>query len=325
MSNRSAKFVPALFVSVLAGASLATVTDLRAQATQPAADNCLTAPKGATPAGGHWYYRIDRATKRKCWYLREENDQANDKSARPAPQDSPAATPAAAAELAPSPTTITRKAIADARAEWISQQARTEQNFPANVEPRATGANSAPVVQDGMRAIGANVLAPTPLATTRWSDTRGATPSNNPTNNPIDLRTAAADPPADQPQEAAEAPQQPAAHPVAPAATEPSMAKPTASLQMLFLVMAAALALAGITVSVVVRVGRGRARRIMRRKRLAMWDSAPIRRSPPSMSPDEEAPLRRARAAHNPRTHGNGNRERQVTDRLARLARSAQT
>ena len=61
MSNRSVKFVPALFAGVVAGANLATMTDLRAQvisaaeaatpATQAAADSCLSAPKGATPVG----------------------------------------------------------------------------------------------------------------------------------------------------------------------------------------------------------------------------------------------------------------------------------
>ena len=201
MSKRSAKFVPALFASVLAGANLATVTDLRAQATQaqatqPPADDCLTAPKGATPAGGHWYYRIDRATKRKCWYLRDDSDKASDKSARAAPQDSTPATPPAVAEPAPQqPRTITRKAISDARAEWISQQSRAEQNSPANVDPRTTGAVSAPTVQDGKRAIGANVLAPTPLATTRWFDSSGVNSSSNPADvsapprSPISPRT----------------------------------------------------------------------------------------------------------------------------------------
>ena len=102
MSNRSVKFVPALLAGVVAGASLATMTDLRAQvittaaeaatpAPQAAADSCLSAPKGATPAGSHWYYRIDRVTKRQCWYLREESDTADDKFARAAP---PASAPA---------------------------------------------------------------------------------------------------------------------------------------------------------------------------------------------------------------------------------------
>jgi hypothetical protein len=96
MSNRSVKFVPALLAGIVAGTNLATMTDLRAQvlttaaeaatsATQAAADSCLAAPKGATPSGSHWYYRIDRTTKRQCWYLREESDRADDKFARAAP------------------------------------------------------------------------------------------------------------------------------------------------------------------------------------------------------------------------------------------------
>ncbi|HEX9285451.1 MAG TPA: hypothetical protein VF879_07260, partial [Nitrospirales bacterium] len=116
------KFAPALFAGVVAGASLATMTDLRAQvittaaeaampATQAAADSCLSAPKGATPSGSHWYYRIDRVTKRQCWYLREESDTADDKFARAAPPASAPASASAAEEPAPQ-RTITRKSIA---------------------------------------------------------------------------------------------------------------------------------------------------------------------------------------------------------------------
>jgi hypothetical protein len=117
---------------------------------------------------------------------------------------------------------------------------------------------------------------------------------------------------------------------------------------MLLLVMAAALALAGITVSLVFRLGRIRARRAMRRQRRAMWDSvknkrsspqarsapqtrsAPPMRSAPPTFHREEARLRRAEAAQPPRQEAarnprpNDARERQVTDMLARLARSAQ-
>jgi hypothetical protein len=32
-------------------------------------DTCATAPGAAAPKGQHWYYRIDRVTHRKCWYL----------------------------------------------------------------------------------------------------------------------------------------------------------------------------------------------------------------------------------------------------------------
>jgi hypothetical protein len=328
MSQRSAKFVAALFVSVLAGADLATVTDLRAQAAT--ADDCLSAPKGATPAGGHWYYRIDRATKRQCWYLREDGEKASDKSTRASPPVSPPATSAAAAEPAEQqPRTITRKAISDARAEWISQQSRAEPSPPANPGPQTTGAAASTPIQDSKPAMRANVLAPTPLATTRWLDGSGV----NASSNPADVRTAAIADPATGQQQDAEPVQQPAVQQPAPtgmtlAAADSSATKPTASLQMLLLVMAAALTLAGITVSLVFRLGRIRARRTMRRNRRAMWDSVktkrsstPARSAPPTFQ-REEARMRRAEAAHHPRQQEA--REPQVTDMLARLARSAQ-
>ena len=317
MSNRSVKFVPALFAGVVAGANLATMTDLRAQvmaaaaeaatpATQAAADSCLSAPKGAMPSGSHWYYRIDRVTKRQCWYLREESDSADDKFARaappasaPAPASASAPAPASAAEdpASPQPRAITRRSIADARAEWVSQQPRAEPNSPAKVEPRTVAAAPAAAEPNSPRATMPNVLAPAPLSSMRWNDAPGANSSAAPTNP----QTAAASTSADQPIQAEEV-QRPTADQVAPAAAEPAAAKPTASLQKLLLVIAAALALAGLTVSAIVRIGRMRARRAMRRKRRAMWDSAKtMRRSPPPMFHDEDAGLRRTAGVHNPR------------------------
>jgi hypothetical protein len=35
-----------------------------------AAANCAQAPAGQAPEGEHWYYRLDRETHRKCWYVR---------------------------------------------------------------------------------------------------------------------------------------------------------------------------------------------------------------------------------------------------------------
>jgi len=306
MSNRSVKFVPAILAGIVAGAHLATMTDLRAQvittaaeaatqATLAAADSCLSAPKGATPSGSHWYYRIDRVTRRQCWYLREEADSADDKFARAAPPASAPAPASAAEEPAPpQQRTITRKSISDARAEWISQQ-----NPPAKVE-RAVAAAAAPVVPNNPRAAMPNVLAPAPLSSMRWNDAAPTRASLNST----DLQIAAASPPAAQlPQ--VEQVQQPATDPVAPAAADAAApAKPTASLQKLLMVIAAALALAGITVSAIVRIGRMRARRAMRRKRRAMWDSAKTktaRRSAPPMVHDEDAGLRRTGGVYNPR------------------------
>jgi hypothetical protein len=325
MSNRSVKFAPALIAGVVAGVSLATMTDLRAQvisaaeaatpATQAAADGCLSAPQGATPSGSHWYYRIDRVTKRQCWYLREESDTGEDKFARAAP---PASAPASAAEepAAPPQRTITRKSIADARAEWISQPARAEPNPPARIEPRPVAAVATPAVQNSPRAM-PNVLAPAPLSSMRWNDA----PVIRASANPTDLQLAAATPPAVQPPQAAQVQQVQltAADQAAPIAAEAAPpAKPKASLQKLLLVIAAALALAGITVSAIVRIGRMRARRAIRRKRRAMWDTAKTkRRSPQPMFHDEDARLRRTEGVYNPRVPQDRTRVAQERTRVA--------
>jgi len=323
MSNRSVKYVPALFAGVVAGANLAAVTDLRAQvlstaaeaaaqAPQAGADSCLAAPKGATPSGSHWYYRIDRTTKRQCWYLREESDAADDKFARAAPPAS--APPQASASDEPPQRTITRKSIADARAEWVSQQPRAE---PARVE-RAVATAPAPAVQNNPRAAMPNVLAPAPLSSMRWNDA----PTTRSLTNPSDLQVAAANPPVAQSPQAqppqAELMQQPVVDQVVPAtAADATSAKPTASLQKLFMVMAAALALAGLTVSAIVRIGRMRARRAIRRKRRAMWDAAKTkRRSPQPTFHDEDAGLRRAGAVHHPRAPQDRTRAPQERTRM---------
>ena len=34
------------------------------------ADHCLSAPNSLAPQGSHWYYQLDWATQRKCWYMR---------------------------------------------------------------------------------------------------------------------------------------------------------------------------------------------------------------------------------------------------------------
>jgi hypothetical protein len=36
-----------------------------------AAEECIAGPNKESPAGHHWYYRVDRSTKRHCWYLGE--------------------------------------------------------------------------------------------------------------------------------------------------------------------------------------------------------------------------------------------------------------
>jgi len=35
-------------------------------------DECKAKPDGSAPAGLHWYYRVDRANNRHCWYLHQQ-------------------------------------------------------------------------------------------------------------------------------------------------------------------------------------------------------------------------------------------------------------
>jgi hypothetical protein len=57
------------------------------------ADDCLTGPNSPAPEGSHWYYHIDRATQRKCWYVRA-TDQPTQQVVAPATSDASPATPA---------------------------------------------------------------------------------------------------------------------------------------------------------------------------------------------------------------------------------------
>jgi len=322
MSKRTAKFVSALFAGILAGANLAPVTGIHAQA----ADNCLSAPKGATPAGGHWYYRVDHANKRNCWYLRDESD----KSARAAPEDSSSSTPPESTSASapinlvppPKPSPSVRKSVADARAEFTVPPMRVEQDAGAgvNVDPRTTAA-TAPAGVQNLRAAAPEVAAPSSPVASRWPDNSDTSPSP-----PSDLRVAAADPPA-SPQEESQSAPQPVAPPVAFAAADTSMQKQSASMQMLFLVMAGALTLAGLTASMIFRLGRARAKHAeLRGSQRIDWDSIDTGHSSPPIIPNEHAPLRRRQApAHTARDQrAPDDPERRVTELLSRLARSAQ-
>jgi hypothetical protein len=353
MSNRSAKFVSTIFASILAGTSFAAMAQNAAKddgaketgaKDTKTAETCLPSPKGAVPAGGHWYYRTDHAAKRKCWYIGEEKN----KSARAAPKDSspsPAASdpesPVAANPVSPQQNTNVRKSLSDARAE-LTAHTRFEQEAGVNGEPR-TGA-IAPVANVPNTLSATAPDAPTALShvASRWPESSGVSPSSGP-------RLAAA-----EPQQSAEtqdlqnqglqtqglqtnatpAPQ-PAVAPIALATADTSQDKRSASMQMLLLAMAGALALAGITASLIFRFGRARlVQPEIRSDRRAIWDT--VDRRSPSMLPDEDMlvwqnnpprnhPLRNSHPRNLPRDpRAPDDPERRVTEMLARLARSAQ-
>jgi hypothetical protein len=76
MLNRMTMAMSSIVVLVVAATGL-TAQPSRAQSTagqgkataQASADECLSKPNAASPRGSHWYYRVDRQTRRRCWYL----------------------------------------------------------------------------------------------------------------------------------------------------------------------------------------------------------------------------------------------------------------
>lgn len=249
MGNRTAKFISALVGSIIAGAPLAAVSQNAPTATSTAnaASDCLASPKGTAPQGQHWYYRIERATKRQCWYLRAEGgkDSAN------AVQTAQAAPDASTADSA----APQQHAVQDARAEYL-----TPQSNAAPITPNAP-AKPAPMQQAASPSADSN--AQLPAVATRWPD--ASTAATSPAPQPAPAPVAAPAPPSTKPSKS------PA--PVTLAAADATTDKPTGSLQMLLLVIGGALALAGILASIIYRFAGGRVRVQAADHRRVNWDN----------------------------------------------------
>ncbi|WP_063992704.1 hypothetical protein [Bradyrhizobium sp.] len=231
MGNRTAKFLSAFVGSIIAGAPLAAVSQNAPTAPSPAnaASDCLGSPKGAAPQGQHWHYRLERATKRQCWYLRAEGGKAT-QTAQAAP-DTPAADSAVPQQ----------HSVQDARAEYLTPPSIATVKTPAQAGP-------APMQQAASPAADAN--AQQPAVAGPWPDASAA--SAAPTEQPSPVPVAAAAQPTAKPAKS------PA--PMALAAADSTADKQTGSLQMLLLVIGGALALAGILASVIYRFAGGRIR-----------------------------------------------------------------
>ncbi|HET7887255.1 MAG TPA: hypothetical protein VFL62_13585 [Bradyrhizobium sp.] len=154
MPRRAARIASAIFVNILAGIPLVML----AQAEPVTSDNCLTSPKGDTPAGSHWRYRIDHANKRNCWYLRREDGSI----AQAVPEPNPRA-----------PQPATKPSLADARAELRPRAAAREDAPTANLP--VTGGNPADPAVSQAAAPNNSVWNAPPVAT-RWPELPPASP-----------------------------------------------------------------------------------------------------------------------------------------------------
>src|SRR3954447_19418057 len=137
------------------------------------AETCLGAPKGVAPQGSHWYYRIDRPSSRRCWYLAEKGQKVARRAAtRPMPQaepdeevetteapatsvpDTPAANapPVPAAEPRPVITTLVTRNVSNteqiAQAQAPAAPDLTQPSAPQNVAPSTTATEAPPLAPE---------------------------------------------------------------------------------------------------------------------------------------------------------------------------------
>ncbi len=70
--------------------ALMSVVGVTLSAATAHAEDCLAAPNSPAREGTRWYYRLDRATQHKCWYMRAL-DQSTQQVAAPAKTALPAA------------------------------------------------------------------------------------------------------------------------------------------------------------------------------------------------------------------------------------------
>jgi hypothetical protein len=229
MNSRTAKFRSTIFVGVAAGVALTATAFSAAHAAE-----CLSGPKGAAPQGSHWFYRIDHATKRNCWYVRE----AGAKPAQPTTTASAATVSAQPAPPKSNPSAPLQPSVANARAELMPAPANDDPNAIAN-QPAATllpnsSANDQPQGAEPQPATTGNWS-----MSSRWSDRSTGT----------DASTDAA-----QPMAAQEAP--PAAI-AADTAVPAAVAAPSqgGSIWTLIGALAAALAFAGALAGAIIKFG----------------------------------------------------------------------
>ena len=271
MPNRTAKFASAIFAGLLAGTPLTTISHSAA-----AEEECLSGPNDKAPGGGHWYYRIDRATKRHCWYQREQGEKPSQITA---PNSAVSARP-----VAPKPAPAAQRLVADAHAElpWQSriEQPRRDRLVPAITADAAVGEinpDVKPPVAEGQQ----------PNLVSRWLGRSDADPLNNPIfltsptplAGPLPNGSVPVSPIANKddpdPNVSAAPPTQPLPPPAAGQFAAADLSSPTHSVQMLLAAILGALALAGVMGRAIFKfVGpRSPAKRKGRKRRGAIWKS----------------------------------------------------
>jgi hypothetical protein len=149
------------FATAIFGAPNSAASQTNAQPAGPAAgvgagvpttiaraDDCLTAPNSPAPAGRRWSYRTDRATQRKCWYLRAAGEPAQhtDVPAKKTRALENATASAGAPLLMPSPSPNLQSMSSATTEDLVAQSAPAGNTSPSSRER--------PAPQTGVQAAG---------------------------------------------------------------------------------------------------------------------------------------------------------------------------
>jgi hypothetical protein len=264
MKKTAAKFVSAIFATIIASSTLTAAPEAENEEKEKPADTCLLGPDASAPAGGHWYYRADRANKRNCWYLGEAKNKGARKAV--AEEDSAAAEkPAAPAPKKP----VAQRSITDAHAE-LPPQTSLEPDTKTVATQRITAAPA-----DAQRAVA-----------TRWPEPAAVSPPA-PSPAPAPAPRAAETLPPNQTQAQATPATPPPPRPFAP---QPLPAKANAadkplSLPMLLTVLAGGLSVIGVMASVIFARFKSQQGKPRPKRRLSR--SAPM---PPLQTPEKPLP-----------------------------------
>jgi hypothetical protein len=104
-TSTEGQMVRRIFLFAAAIFMIAPVDSLFAQHASRAAEECVTKPGTTAPQRSHWYYHLDRANNRQCWYLAAEGAKVRAQArqaASPAKSQNPKPVARSEAALGPS-------------------------------------------------------------------------------------------------------------------------------------------------------------------------------------------------------------------------------
>ena len=288
MPKRTAKFASAIAAALLASGYLTFASS----DTADAAETCLSAPNAVAPDGGHWYYRIDRSTKRHCWYVRDD---------KRSPGEPQVLSPAASAVSSPKRIT-TPPALANAHDELPPPLPRVGQDTRPVTGDTAIPEQPASIPDANSRR---------PAVASPWPD-----PSSAPSNGAMSTAStplangAAASPPSNP----VLAPAPLVGTAVASVAEDSPPTKNSISIPKVLLVIAGALSVVSVMGGFGFR-GWKRTGHGIRTDWDAGRDSIAIDRRPPPIYPNTGRRMHDSRATDDP--------SRRIAQMMARLTRNA--